>query len=347
MREVLCVLEAWHTGGTEAYVARLGRWLHGQGHRVRLLGLSAGTPAAEATIGSWCAEYIGNVGLTGLLQAVRRRPAVVHFHLYDSLLPATLLLRGLGVRLVATWHQPFAAWSLRHRLAWRAAAGLLDRLGAVSRAALAGSGQEGRALLLPPCATPLPALSRAAREPGTPFELLGVGRLAREKDWPTLLRGFARFAEEARCPTRLRLLGDGPERGRLRELARLLGIAPRLELPGRVPSAAVAAALEACAALVLPSRFEGLPVALLEAMARGTPMLVADFPVSFELFTHGREGLRFPRGDWRALAEGLAQLEAEPERAARLGRAARERLARDFAEERSVARHLELYGWTS
>jgi glycosyltransferase involved in cell wall biosynthesis len=137
--------------------------------------------------------------------------------------------------------------------------------------------------------------------------LVSVGRLVPIKGHDLLLRASA----SARCPAQVVLVGDGPERDRLRAMAARLGVA--LRLPGRVPRDRVAGWLRAADLYVQPSRVlrdgrtEGLPVATLEALAVGVPVVASDSGGLAELA--GRPDLvLFPAGDAQALSRILGQL---------------------------------------
>jgi len=165
--------------------------------------------------------------------------------------------------------------------------------------------------------------------------ILGVGRLAGLKDFPTLLRAFARLRQDR--PARLLILGDGPHRRRLRRLARRLGVAADLDLSGW---AANPYAYYAHADLfVLSSRAEGLPNALLEAMACGCRVVSTDCPSGpSEVLAEGRYGPLVPVGDAAALADAMARtLDAPPDSARLTARAAA------FSMDRSAEAHLALF----
>jgi glycosyltransferase involved in cell wall biosynthesis len=97
---------------------------------------------------------------------------------------------------------------------------------------------------------------------------MGVGRLAPQKDFGLLVRAFARIAAEG---DRLVILGEGPQRSRLERLAAALGVADKVDLPGHV--AEVGPRLATADVFVLSSRYEGVPAAVLEALAAGVPIV--------------------------------------------------------------------------
>ncbi len=154
--------------------------------------------------------------------------------------------------------------------------------------------------------------------------IYSVGRLHRQKGFDLLLRAFATVTQQF-PDWRLRILGEGAERASLENLARDLGLADRVELPGAVHD--VDAAIAACAIFVLPSRYEGYPNALLEAMALGRTVLAANCPWGPGALIRHRENGLLAQGEDDAimvasLARELAALLADPELRLRLGRAA-------------------------
>ena len=151
-------------------------------------------------------------------------------------------------------------------------------------------------------AAPLPRPAHAWFQPSQPPVILGVGELSARKDFETLLRGFALLRE--RRPCRLMILGRGGRREALAALAAELGVADAVDLPGFVPDPYPYMAH--CAAFALTSRWEGMPVVLIEALALGTPALAADCPSGpAEILRRGEAGALVPMGDPRAVAQGL------------------------------------------
>ncbi len=153
--------------------------------------------------------------------------------------------------------------------------------------------------------------------PGAPPVVLGVGRLAPQKDFSTLIRAFAQLRAGRRA--RLVILGEGPQRRPLEELTRQLGVAADVKLPGHDhnPFRYMARA----SVFALSSLYEGLPGALIQAMACGCRVISTDGPGGarevLEDGESGGDGRRgenrtagplVPPGDPAALARGLSAL---------------------------------------
>ena len=164
-----------------------------------------------------------------------------------------------------------------------------------------------------------------------------VGRLAPVKNHALLLRAVA----SAGLPAHVVLVGEGPEREALRALAETLGIADRVRLLGH--SDDVRRQLAGFDVFALPSRNEGMSNTLLEAMAAGLPVVASDVGGNPEIVRDESEGLCFPSCDESALAYRLRRLCADAELRARLGRAARDRVAAAFSIDAMVERYETLY----
>jgi len=184
---------------------------------------------------------------------------------------------------------------------------------------------------------------RVRRELGLPdgeFCIGCVGNLLPVKDHMTLLRAMGEFAQESRA-WRLLLIGEGPERPALEAFVN------RAEWRGRVcllgSSNRVAELLQAIDAYVLPSVFEGISNALLEAMASGIPAIATAVGGNPEVIIDGVSGLLFPAGDSGRLAGHLRALEAQPEMRQRLGREARRRVAEEFSIDSMAGKYADLY----
>lgn len=175
-----------------------------------------------------------------------------------------------------------------------------------------------------------------------PLRALCVARLERYKGIDVLLRALA-CARDADTAVALEIAGDGAERAALEALAASLGLTNVRFLGGVAPDG-IAALLQRSDVMVLPSRGEGLPVAIVEAMANARPVLATRVGGNAEVVEDGVTGLLVPAEQPEALARALAQLAADPPARSRMGAAARDAWARGaWTPEAVVARAMELY----
>ncbi|HTP30494.1 MAG TPA: glycosyltransferase family 4 protein [Anaeromyxobacteraceae bacterium] len=179
---------------------------------------------------------------------------------------------------------------------------------------------------------------------GEPLVLFG-GRLAREKGVDVLLAAWPRIV--AGVPrAQLCIVGGGDESRALREQARALGVQTSVSfLDGVEDLAAHARAADAAA---LPSRTEGMPVALLEAMSCALPVVATSVGGSAEVLDDGVTGRLVPAEDPEALAEAIVHTLRDPDGASRRGRAARAYVLAhhdlDRVADRFLARYMALTG---
>lgn len=164
------------------------------------------------------------------------------------------------------------------------------------------------------------------------------GRLVPEKGLVTLLRAARQWHG-----ARLLIAGEGPLRAALEEQA---AGAPgaRVEFLGRLAPDAVAALLRGARCLALPAEWpENSPLAVLEALAQGVPVVTTALGGLPELVTDGENGRVVAHGDAGALAGAVAGLLQDAAYAARLGRAGRERMRECHDPSRWLAHHMRLY----
>ena len=156
----------------------------------------------------------------------------------------------------------------------------------------------------------MPSLTTLAGEPvdhdwfapGGPPTVLGVGRLTKQKDFGTLCRAIA--IVRRRRPARLVILGEGEDRPVLQALVAELGIQDSVALPGFVANPF--AYMSKASVFVLSSAWEGLPGALIQAMACGSPVVATDCESGpREILQDGRYGRIVPVGDAEAMAEAI------------------------------------------
>ena len=347
--------DAW--GGAEAVVAAL---LRAQAQRadlrLHLIALNPGRLArlaAELGIPVEIAPEAGR-GFLALLRDVnariaRTRPQIVHSHRYKENLLSYLIARRHGARSVVTLHGEESPGRLAMRLALGARYFLMHSLARLVGARFAAVSADLRSrfpmlaarCVVIPNGVSIPAA--VAREPAAQrggLVIGWVGRLVAIKGLPTLLEALAQLPAGL-AATRLLLVGDGPERAGLIALAARLGIADRVELAGFVDDPA--AWFSRMDVFALPSFHEGLPVALLEAMAAGLPCVAAAVGGIPEV-DGGSGALRLVAShapaDWAAARAGLL---ADPAQRDALGARGRARCAERFSIEGVVAAYSALY----
>ncbi len=177
-------------------------------------------------------------------------------------------------------------------------------------------------------------LSRFARLPfptsTSPMRVLSAGRFESTKGFDHLIRGCAAARSDG-VSIELTILGDGPQRGQLQSLAASLGFSHTLHMPGWVPHDQVRGYMESAHffALTADTNYhDGMPNVALEALACGRPVVLSPLPAASEFVTHGREAFILKAPDD---LEGLrAFLRSAPDKLVEMGRAARERVERDF-----------------
>jgi glycosyltransferase involved in cell wall biosynthesis len=163
-----------------------------------------------------------------------------------------------------------------------------------------------------------------------------VGRLAPQKGLDVLIRALADVPA-----VRTVLVGQGEEEASLRELAHRLGVAEGIEFRGWNDEPQ--RLLSSFDIFVLPSRFEGFPLAVLEAQLAELPVVASNVGSVGEAVVTGTTGILVPPDDPAMLAAALASLAADPDRRRALGQAGRERVLAHFTADRMAAGYERLY----
>ncbi len=284
-------------------------------------------------------------GMLGTWRRLRRaRPDVFHVHhvwpAADRYLAS--LARAAGIeRLVVTEHITGSSHSAGQRALKRDELARADAVtavcGAVADTLMRDYGVARERVRVVPNGADLPdeaAEAPAARQWRERFSAglvrplwVVVARLEEQKGHAVLLDALAEVRKRGLDFT-LAVAGDGSLRGSLEERARQIGIDGQVHFLGTLDD--VGPLLAAADAVVLPSRWEGLPLALLEAMARSRAVVASDVGGVPEVVVHEETGWLVPPGDVTALAEALETFHRKPDRALRLGRAAGELVRRDY-----------------
>jgi glycosyltransferase involved in cell wall biosynthesis len=183
---------------------------------------------------------------------------------------------------------------------------------------------------------PQPGPSRPLATPIGRLVVGGVGRLDVQKGFDVLVRAVARLPD-----VHLVLVGDGPERRALEELVADLGVRERVTMTGW--SDEVSALMGSFDVLAVPSRWEGLPLVVLEAMLAGVPVVATPVGGVPDAVRHDRTGLLIPVDDPAALTAALGALAADPAHRRRLATEAAAEARRSFTVEAMVRSYEALH----
>ena len=178
------------------------------------------------------------------------------------------------------------------------------------------------------------------RKPG-PARLFFHGRVVYQKGLDVLFDALGRL--DASLDWRLHIAGDGPQRPHLEEAARRLGMAPHITFHGWMHRPQLAELMRSMDAYVFCSRDEGMPNAVLEAMASGLPVIATRIAGSEELVREGRTGFLVAPEAALELSQALdGLLRCDPQKRKAMGMAARRGVLEEYAWSAVAGRYLEL-----
>ena len=172
--------------------------------------------------------------------------------------------------------------------------------------------------------------------------LLFLGHLLRDKGVYDLVQAFARLAR--RFPRLKLVLGGVGNIAAVRQLAGQLGIVDRVSCPGWLGPERKTAALAGCTIFILPSYAEGMPMALLEAMSWGVPVIVTPVGGIPQVVVHEVNGLLVTPGDIDGLATAVTRLLGDTDLRTRVGTAARTTVVSGFSLNEALAKLSAIYG---
>lgn len=294
----------------------------------RLPGLSAKEGLARHLEASGVDVVLAQYGPTGVAMTdVCRRagvPLVVHFHGYDAYRKDVLDRWGSGYGRLFSAASAVVAVS-------RDMVEQLVRLGA-----------PREKLRLRPYGIDLDKFSRrSAAGPAAPPRLVAVGRFVDKKAPHLTVLAFRRVVE-AHPSAELHMVGEGPLLGACRTLARALGIEAGVRFHGVLPHDEVAAWMRRADCFVQHSMVapdgdsEGTPLSVLEAAATGLPVVATRHAGIPDVVEEGTSGRLVEEGDVEGMGEALVDVLADPEEAARMGRAARRRVEETYSRAEAI-----------
>jgi glycosyltransferase involved in cell wall biosynthesis len=216
----------------------------------------------------------------------------------------------------------------------------LDLLTVLTRASVDGFGEllDGGRPRIVQMPNAIPRLNGGPAGPDRKV-IVAAGRLVRQKGYDLLVKAYAEVAP-AHPDWSLRIFGSGRDRTKLTRMIAERGLDKWVELCGSTPD--LGSELAEASVFVLSSRYEGMPMVILEAMSKGLPVVAFDCPTGpGELISHGDDGLLVPAGDVAGLAAALRKIIEDDGLRRRLGERAR-RSARAYELPEIGARWEEL-----
>lgn len=170
--------------------------------------------------------------------------------------------------------------------------------------------------------------------------IVAVGRFSPEKAFDLLLEAVASLVKEG-LDVQLLLLGDGGLRENLESQAESLGIAPRVFLPGHLPY--VERYISLCTVFAMPSLTEGWPMALLEAMRSGVPIIASQVGGIPTMLDHGRAGHLVPPAQLQPLVDSINEVLCLPETAKEQTIVAHQRVVEQYTSLNMAKKYQNLY----
>ncbi len=266
---------------------------------------------------------------------------VRHLHAHWATHPALAAfvvreLTGVGYSITAHAHDLYLDRSmLAEKISAARFVVTISRFNRALLARLFGPAAAAKTVVIPCGVDPRLFRPRAPRAPDGVFRIACVAGLRDYKGHRWLVEACALLRDRA-VPLHCVLVGDGPERGAVEAAVAAAGLRGRVELAGNRPQSYVRELLDRTDVMVLPSvvtasgMMDGIPVALMEAMAAGLPVVSTRVSGIPELVEDGRTGLLAPEKDATALADAMERLFRDPVLAHRLAATGREHVLERF-----------------
>ena len=319
---------------------------------LRYLGLLAGLVAGSLRSPNVLARTIAIFPKCIYVAEELQAQGIKHIHAHFATHPATMAmivseLTGIGFSITAHAHDIFVDRTLLGMKLRRAK--FIRAISKFNRRFLADLYPEAASKIEVIHVGIDPRNYDAAPHPASsPPLLLCVAAFKPYKGLPVLIDACARL-ESAGVDFRCEIIGDGPQRRQIEELIGAKKLNEHVHLLGNLPQHEVAERMRSTTALVLPSvvapdgQMEGVPVALMEAMAAQRPVVASALSGIPELVEHERTGVLVEPGNAAALAEAIRQILADRARAAEMGRRGRERVREQFVLSTTVAQLLAIF----
>lgn len=174
--------------------------------------------------------------------------------------------------------------------------------------------------------------------------ILYAGRLSRRKNVKTLIKAFADFKHKNRDrECKLVIVGEGEEKTHLVKLTKRFNITNNVVFLTNISSRQLRTLYSFASIYVLPSKAEGLPLSMLEAMASGCAIIATKVPGIVDVVEHGSTGLLVEPDNVKQLAQALEQLLSDPNLRRRLSTNAREVVIREYSWDRVAEKTIKVY----
>ena len=358
MINALHVINTMQPGGAETLVARLCPALREEGVHASVA-VMLGPGPVSASLPEQGVEVIDlSRGGRGdprapwkIMQAIRRtRAAIVHVHSPQASIAAHIATMLARVPIISTRHSvtdpksQTAVYRFERLLTRRRTAGVVAVSDEMRDALLAQHLASPDRIHVHRNAVDLSRFAVSTRRPyPSDAPVLGtIGRLEPPKAHEVFLETIAALRPDM-PGIRGVLVGDGSLRGALETRCKALGLDDVIDFAGACLPEDVPVWLSRFDAFLLTSRWEGLPVAMIEAAASGLPIVATDVGGVGEAIAGGEAGLLVPVDDVRALADAARALGSQPGLAAELGRRARDHAMREFDLRRLARQTADLY----
>lgn len=355
-QRILYLVQGLGTGGLERVVLHLAREMVRRGHAVTVCCYDRrGELADEAELAGAAVETLlrgPGLDLRYLWRLTKwlrkQRPDVLHMHNSTALFYGTIAGRLARICcLIYTEHDGVFPRSVWVRWANRRLVRRLTHAVAVSDAVkrlwCSSDGVDPALVKVVPNGVPAHARSPGAeaRHRGSPIRIGTVSRLSYEKGMDVLIEAFV-LVHKQLPETELVLIGDGAERRKLEDAVGRHGLGNCVMFLGTRDD--VPALLETVDIFVLPSRSEGLPLALLEAMAAGLPIVATGVGGVPEAIADGETGLLVPPEAVGAMSDAIIRLGRNTDLRRSLGRAAADVFSKRYEFSRMADSYESLMG---
>lgn len=346
--------------GIETMILQLLRELRNQGETVSLLCLDGessgftvearrrGLPVASVE----CSKAIAPLGWIALCwYLARHRPTRVHLHGYKAIILAGFISILLRQRFIVTYHglastaialsPSLKKYLMTETLVLPRASAVIAVSDEIRTELIERGVPKGRTFLIPNGIAD--SYSAARSGSSTVIEhsrLVAVGRLVPEKNFALLIQAMPLLCAAFPNVT-LDIAGEGPLREEILEGARKLGVLDRVRFLGYVSD--IPSLLASADCFVMPSKTEGMPMALIEAMAASKAIVASSVGGIPSMVRHRKEALLFPSGDLEALVTEISKFLGDAAERRRFGDAARIRYVEQFTASAMANAYRNLY----